>query len=112
MGKYDEAEPLFLQALELYKRILGENHPHYATSLYCLAYLHDKQGKYNKAEPFYLQALNIYEQRLGSNHPNTCSCRQYLGNLRSKMNSNNSTQQPPASNLWSAMTKKISSFFS
>ncbi|MBW4508322.1 MAG: tetratricopeptide repeat protein [Scytonematopsis contorta HA4267-MV1] len=26
IGKYDEAEPLFLQALELRKRILGENH--------------------------------------------------------------------------------------
>ncbi|NJR15498.1 MAG: tetratricopeptide repeat protein, partial [Calothrix sp. CSU_2_0] len=32
-GKYEAAEPLYLQALELRKSILGENHPSYATSL-------------------------------------------------------------------------------
>ncbi|GJD22952.1 hypothetical protein RIVM261_079080 [Rivularia sp. IAM M-261] len=26
-GKYSEAEPLYIQALELAKRILGKNHP-------------------------------------------------------------------------------------
>ncbi|NJL10208.1 MAG: tetratricopeptide repeat protein [Calothrix sp. SM1_7_51] len=75
----------------------------YADSLHCLAYLYNNQGKYDEAEPLYRQALDIYEQRLGSNHPRTNNCRQNLENLRSKMNSNN---------LWSAITNKISSFFS
>ena len=26
-GRYTEAEPLYLQALELYKKLLGEDHP-------------------------------------------------------------------------------------
>ncbi|MBW4508266.1 MAG: tetratricopeptide repeat protein [Scytonematopsis contorta HA4267-MV1] len=91
-GKYDEAEPLYRQALELKKRILGENHPSYATSLNNLAFLYRSQGKYDEAEPLYRQALDIYEQRLGSNHPYTNNCRRNLENLRSKMNSNNSTQ--------------------
>jgi hypothetical protein len=28
MGRYDEAEPLYKQALEIAERVLGENHPH------------------------------------------------------------------------------------
>ncbi|MEB3827856.1 CHAT domain-containing protein [Phormidium sp. CCY1219] len=37
MGRYADAEPLFLQAKEIRKVQLGENHPHYATSLNNLA---------------------------------------------------------------------------
>ncbi|MBW4506089.1 MAG: tetratricopeptide repeat protein [Scytonematopsis contorta HA4267-MV1] len=28
IGRYDEAEPLYLQALNIYKQQLGKNHPH------------------------------------------------------------------------------------
>ncbi|NJO31296.1 MAG: tetratricopeptide repeat protein, partial [Richelia sp. SL_2_1] len=30
-GRYEAAEPLYIQALELYKQLLGENHPHVAS---------------------------------------------------------------------------------
>jgi tetratricopeptide (TPR) repeat protein len=36
-GRYTEAEPLYLEALDLHKRLLGDNHPHVATSLNNLA---------------------------------------------------------------------------
>jgi tetratricopeptide (TPR) repeat protein len=68
-GKYDRAEPLYLQALELRKSILGENHPDYATSLNNLALLYKSQGKYDRAEPLYLQALELKKSILGENHP-------------------------------------------
>lgn len=49
-GRYTEAEPLFLQALELSKHILGNNHLDVATSLNNLALLYDSQGRYSEAE--------------------------------------------------------------
>jgi len=38
--KYAEAEPLYLEALALYKKILGSEHPYVATSLNNLANFH------------------------------------------------------------------------
>ena len=70
-GRYEEAEPLYLQALELYKRLLGDHHPHVATSLNNLAGLYDAQGRYNEAEPLYLRTLEICVKCLGKNNPYT-----------------------------------------
>jgi tetratricopeptide (TPR) repeat protein len=53
----------------LYKRLLGENHPHVATSLNNLALLYESQGRYKEAEPLYLEAIYIFRERLGENHP-------------------------------------------
>ena len=68
-GHFDRAEPLLQQALELRKRILGENHPHYATSLNNLAGLYYLQGLFEQAEPLYQQALELRKRILGENHP-------------------------------------------
>jgi tetratricopeptide (TPR) repeat protein len=70
-GKYEQAEPLYLQALEMTKKLLGAEHPDVATSLNNLAELYHSQGKYEQAEPLFLQALMILYQKLGENHPNT-----------------------------------------
>ena len=74
-GRYEEAEPLYLQALELRKRLLGDNHPAVATSLNNLAGLYGSQGRYEKVELLYLQALSILEISLGKEHPNTMTVR-------------------------------------
>jgi predicted RNase H-like HicB family nuclease len=70
-GRYEDAEPLYLQALELRKRLLGDNHPAVATSLNNLALLYNSQGKYAEAEALSQQALTVYQQTLGNQHPNT-----------------------------------------
>ncbi|NEO96258.1 MAG: tetratricopeptide repeat protein [Moorea sp. SIO3G5] len=70
-GRYSDAEPLYLQALDLMKQLLGQNHPLVATSLNNLAGLYDNQGRYSEAEPLYRQALEIAVQQLGEDHPNT-----------------------------------------
>jgi len=70
-GRYPEAEPLYLEALDLRKRLLGDNHPSVATSLNNLAGLYYSQGRYPEAEPLYLEAINIFRERLGENHPHT-----------------------------------------
>ena len=68
--------------MELYKQLLGENHPDVATSLNNLAGLYLNQGKYEEAESLYLQALEIAERVLGKNHPNTVIIRNNFEDLR------------------------------
>jgi tetratricopeptide (TPR) repeat protein len=58
-GRYEQAEPFYVQALELMRKLLGEDHPAVASSLNNLAYLYDSQGRYEQAEPLYLQALEV-----------------------------------------------------
>ncbi|TYT73011.1 tetratricopeptide repeat protein, partial [Microcystis aeruginosa] len=70
-GRYTEAEPLYREALDLRKRLLGDNHPDVATSLNNLAALYCYQGRYTEAEPLYLEAIKIATQVLGDNHPDS-----------------------------------------
>jgi tetratricopeptide (TPR) repeat protein len=44
-GKYEEAEPLYLQALEIAERVLGANHPNTVTFRENLKYLRTQQQK-------------------------------------------------------------------
>jgi tetratricopeptide (TPR) repeat protein len=48
-GRYEQAEPLYLQVLELGKRLWGEDHPDVAISLNNLAALYKSQGRYEQA---------------------------------------------------------------
>jgi tetratricopeptide (TPR) repeat protein len=68
-GRYSEAEPLYLQALEIGRRSLPEDHPSLATQLNNLAALYESQGRYSEAEPLYLQALEIQRRALREDHP-------------------------------------------
>ena len=70
-GRYNDAEPLYLQSLDIRKRQLGDDHPSVATSLNNLALLYESQGKYSEAEDLAKQALVIYQNRLGNENPNT-----------------------------------------
>jgi tetratricopeptide (TPR) repeat protein len=74
--KYNEAEPLFQEALTIIRASLPPNHPQLANHLNNLAFLYESQGKYNEAEPLYLEALAIFEQSLGIDHPNTVTVRE------------------------------------
>ena len=62
---------MYLQAIEIDKIALPENHPGIATHLNNLANLYRAQGKYEAAEPLFLQAIEICIQSLGEEHPNT-----------------------------------------
>ena len=63
-GDYPRAEPLYRQALEIRKKVLGENHPDYAISLNNLARLYRAQGDYPRAEPLCRQAVTIIRRHL------------------------------------------------
>ena len=77
-GRYGEAEPLYLRALQISEQQLGADHPDTASRLNNLAGLYESQGRYGEAEPLYQRSLQIYEQQLGADHPNTA---QSLNNL-------------------------------
>jgi len=59
MGDYPKALPLFEQARDLRKKMLGENHPLYATSLNNLAMLYRDMRETPKALPPSRQALDL-----------------------------------------------------
>jgi tetratricopeptide (TPR) repeat protein len=49
-GRYDEAEPLYVECLELRKAILGASHPYTLASMNNLVNLYISQGKHDQAE--------------------------------------------------------------
>ncbi|WP_445245664.1 tetratricopeptide repeat protein [Microcoleus sp. OTE_8_concoct_300] len=77
-GRYTEAEPLYLQAVEIDRRSLPEDHPSLANHLNNLAELYSSQGRYLEAEPLFLQALEIDRRSLPEDHP---SLANHLNNL-------------------------------
>jgi tetratricopeptide (TPR) repeat protein len=70
-GKYDEAEPLYLEALNTRRRVLGDEHPSTLTSINNLANLYYQQGRYDEALSLYLEDLNASRRVLGDEHPDT-----------------------------------------
>ncbi len=80
-GRYDKAEPLFLQALELLTRLRGDNHLLVAASLNNLAELYYSQGRYDQAEPLFIQGLELSKRLLGDNHPHVATSLNNLAEL-------------------------------
>ncbi|KHN07538.1 Nephrocystin-3 [Glycine soja] len=65
VGKLDEAEKLFLSAIEEAKEGFGEKDPHVASACNNLAELYRVKKAFDKAEPLYLEAINILEESFG-----------------------------------------------
>jgi tetratricopeptide (TPR) repeat protein len=72
-GRYSEAEPLYLEALEMRRRLFTSDHPDVASSLNNLASLYKSQGKYSEAEPLYLDALEMTKRLFTGDHPDVAS---------------------------------------
>jgi hypothetical protein len=80
-NRQKEAESLFVKALDVRRRVLGEKHPDTLTSMSDLALLYVKQGRHEEAEPL---ALSCYEGRsanFGPEHVFTQEAIQVLVNL-------------------------------
>jgi tetratricopeptide (TPR) repeat protein len=79
--KYAQAEPLCRQVLEVYRRVLGEEHPLTAGSYDDLSSIHTGQGKYAKAEEVCRQSLAITRAVFGEKHPRTALGSRHLADI-------------------------------
>ncbi|MFN6157087.1 MAG: tetratricopeptide repeat protein [Dolichospermum sp.] len=80
-GKYSEAEPLYLDALEMRKRLFTGDYPDVASSLNNLAGLYYKQGRHSEAEPLLLDALEMRKQLFTGDHPDVATSLNNLASL-------------------------------
>ncbi|MGB5633548.1 MAG: tetratricopeptide repeat protein [Waterburya sp.] len=81
-GRYGEAEPLYTEALAMYKRLFPDDHPDVATSLNNLAELYRAQGRYGEAEPLYTEALAMKKRLFPDDHPDVAtSLNKYLDRI-------------------------------
>ncbi|MCB0154605.1 MAG: CHAT domain-containing protein [Anaerolineae bacterium] len=85
MGQYGQAEPMLIEAREITRKTVGENHPHYATRLTNLGILYESMGQYGQAEPLYRAALEILRKVVGENHPDYAVSLGNLGMLYERM---------------------------
>jgi tetratricopeptide (TPR) repeat protein len=84
-GKYEEAETMHRQILELREKVLGKEHPHTLTSMNNLGGVLAYQGKYEEAEVMHRQVLRLREKVLGKEHPHTLmSMNNLAGVLRNQ----------------------------
>ena len=81
MGDYKAAEPYYKKALEIRKKVLGEEHPDYAMSIDNLGILYYEMADYEAAEPYFKQALEVYKKALGEEHPDYANSLNNLGLL-------------------------------
>ena len=80
-GKYDAAEPLYREALEVRRETLGNRHPHPLSCINLLGGLLNATGDPAAAEPLCREALKVSRETLGNRHPNTLAFINNLGAL-------------------------------
>jgi tetratricopeptide (TPR) repeat protein len=68
-----EAEPLYREALAIWRKLHGNEHVDVGSSLAGLASALEFLGKYEEAEALYREALAIQRRLLGDEHPNVAA---------------------------------------
>jgi CHAT domain-containing protein len=71
-NKFGESEKLFKQAIKIYDKKYGKNHPlyiNYIKAINNLGTLYINKGSYNNAEETLLECKEIAKNRLGDTHP-------------------------------------------
>ena len=68
-GRFEEAEPLLLRALEIDEKTVGKEHVNIATRLNNLAVLHVARREFCEAEGLFRQSLEIIERCFPKDHP-------------------------------------------
>ncbi len=78
-GQYAKAETCYKKALNIRRKVLGEEHPDTASSYNNLGNVYDDQGQYAEAEQCHRKALGIRRKALGEEHPDTANSYNNLG---------------------------------
>lgn len=83
-GQYPEAEPFFVQALDIWRKSwLGKFNPNFATGLSNLGILYNEKGEYSKAEPILLNALALKPRFLRQQDPTVANILSGLATIYS-----------------------------
>ncbi len=84
-GKYAAAQSSLEKALEINRRVLGEDHPTTAESDADLAFLLMEQGKFAISQGRYEKAIKILHRLVGDDHPKTAiACNDLALNLQAQ----------------------------
>ena len=83
-GMYDEAMPLFREALKVRRETLGGRHPNTLTSINNLGVLLEARGDLPAAGLLLREALEVRCETLGDQHPHTLTSINNLGRLHGK----------------------------
>jgi tetratricopeptide (TPR) repeat protein len=81
MGKFAEAEPLYREALDRGRRVLGDDHPATLFSINNYGYLLASMERLDEAETYYHEALDGFRRTLGDDHPDTLTSIYNMGGL-------------------------------
>ena len=73
LSNYSEAIQLGTEAMQIFKIVLGMEHPYYATSLSSLAEYYSSFGNYSEAIRFGTEAMGIRKKVFGTEHPDYAS---------------------------------------
>lgn len=71
---------MFIQAIEISKRVLGAEHPSTLDSIGNLASIYRNQGRWKEAKDLLVQVMETRKRVLGAKHPSTLTS---MGNLAS-----------------------------
>ena len=80
-GRLDEAEKMYMRALEGFNKALGADHMSTLRTVNNLGLLYVNQGKLDEAEKMYIRALEGREKALGVDHTSTLNTVNNLGSL-------------------------------
>jgi tetratricopeptide (TPR) repeat protein len=80
-GRYKEAEPWYLQVIELCSRVFGEERPETLASMANLALTYIHQGRWKDAEELQARGLEICSRVLGEKHPHTLASMNNLASM-------------------------------
>ena len=76
-----EAEPLYVEAIKVTNKFLGEKNNEYAESLYKLALNYRNRGEYPKSERLFLQCIETLKNLYDYEHPDFAKVKNSLGLL-------------------------------
>ena len=81
MNRYEEAEHLCGQGLNIVEKALGKDHAQVAVGLTVLAEMSRDAGQFDKAEKLLISCVKIREAKLGIKHQDTATSVSNLGDL-------------------------------
>jgi tetratricopeptide (TPR) repeat protein len=106
-GNIAQALPAFDQAIDIYRRLLPNDHPLHALALANEARAFDRLKRYREADPLYRDALAIQRRVLGGQHPDLATTLNNLAVLRMHVDdfSGSADYSREAMAIWAAQGK-------